>query len=1138
MYFKLLKQIIDSYIENNHQNYQNNQNQKSLDLLVTGGPGTGKTFLLIDTIAYLINQKKIRTDSILVFCFNRRWARIIREKVAQKVRQSFFEVPINSFFSFCLDFLKENYYLLDDIKLLNAPQQWTLLKEIIKNNLNPKNYPLTFKYINTNKFIEKSFMQEVFDFILRAQENLINPIDILNNINPEFEPTTAELAGIYLKYNQFLKQNNLFNYGRLLFDTVDILKTNDDIRKSLVEKFDFIIVDEFNEINRAQYEIIKLISNNNCIYFGNSYESVFSFRGSLNDIFSNTFNKLKVNKENEKSLLLDSAVVLNKSVIILTQNFRSNSLICDLCNEFISLNKLKNKDELFLSKSFLDIQSNIKESVSEGIFIKDFPNLIDEITFICIQIKSLVLVENIKPENICILVKGLGYKIKLLESMLNQNNIPFVRRGTRTILDNPYVQYLLNISQLIILLKEIKQKEKQIDNELRIKIKDLLVDILISEFLNISPVYVLSNLDGILKGLLNNISNISSYAFNPVINKTSISISKTNEIDLNQAKIDLNQANINLIQAVITKFLEAIIFYTSFDVSKNKYNAYDFLLNIFTDKRFKIIESLFNCKTSIHKNYKIHDNLSNSKIVGDFFKSVWDFVNENAKNSSLEHFINFISELSESSFLEEIEESAKETSVVGSINILSFHQSKGLEFEAVFIPFINKNYLPTDYKEPQLYNFQLFNYLKEGKKYLPEISKKIHLEEERNLLYVGLSRAKNHLYITSCKSEEKSQFFEELKDIFKNLKKQNFKKEQNLCDDKQFKDIYFFSTQNWLLRKKALIGLYRKEENKFINEDKFLNKIILLKNIYPPEKWWINRFQTLNRLNPFKHYQNDYSYSLFYTFKNCPMKFKYKYFFRIQEPQTPALLIGKIYHEILSTFFNLLNLSNLPNLTNLQNLPNLSNLYGFSDSSKNEKSKNDNSVLEDFTLDRLKKIIKQVIDKYNFDWAFYKEEILSNAVKNFEKFYDLYVKDRKFVGFVEKSFSFKLKNNLINGRIDHINFIDEKTVELIDYKSGSRSISQKDLQKDIQLPLYKLAINLSKDLDMLKGKNVILKYIFLGDKNCSQLIFNDEDLDFNNFIKLIIEIIKEINKENFLETSKNSFECRNCSFRINCSRFL
>lgn len=368
--------------------------KKNGNFLIIGPPGTGKTYSLIETTKYLIIKKKINPSRILIFCFNRRWAKILREKTAEAIGRNIFEIPITTFFSFCIDFLEKSKVDLEfnfnPINIMNAPEQWKLLKDVIER-LDKKNYPLTFKYLSNNSFTANSYLQEVFDFILRAQENLLAPRELSDKFTPFFNPLLAEIVGIYANYRKELDERNLYNYGRLLEDTVKILKENSLIKNYYNDFYEFVMIDELQEINKAQLEIIKCLSNRNCIFFGNDDESIYTFRGSM----VNNFNEVY------KSIIPGSPTITgsknSQNIIFLDKNYRSSSFINEISSKFIALNEdrfpktslpLKTRNNKNNSnknnKSNGDGDDDNKMTLSDiygELIIKEFKNKLEEASF-------------------------------------------------------------------------------------------------------------------------------------------------------------------------------------------------------------------------------------------------------------------------------------------------------------------------------------------------------------------------------------------------------------------------------------------------------------------------------------------------------------------------------------------------------------------------------------------------------------------------------------------------------------------------------------------------------------------------------------------------------------------------------------
>ncbi|MBM3706489.1 MAG: hypothetical protein FJW66_08195, partial [Actinobacteria bacterium] len=301
--------------------------------LITGPPGSGKTFLLTDLLEYLINEKNYDPARILVFCFNRRWAKILRDMSAEKINRSMPEIQITSIYAFCTDLLERIKSTYGMVRVLNAPARWRMLRDLIITDLDRKRYPISFKYLDYGLPVLNSFIQEVFDFILRAQENLIKPGMMLDKFTAFTDPFLMELAGIYMNFVDELKKKDLYDYGRLLTDTLEILKNDPGARDAVKKKYDIMIVDEVQEVNRAQFEIIEYLKNKKCIYFGNDDECIYAFRGSKTGSFSEVFNLLKGGAENSENILQ------------LKVNYRSHQVIDQICREFITRNRQRVEKE-------------------------------------------------------------------------------------------------------------------------------------------------------------------------------------------------------------------------------------------------------------------------------------------------------------------------------------------------------------------------------------------------------------------------------------------------------------------------------------------------------------------------------------------------------------------------------------------------------------------------------------------------------------------------------------------------------------------------------------------------------------------------------------------------------------------------
>lgn len=1001
----------------------------------------------------------------------------IKRKTAEAIGRNIFEIPITTFFSFCIDFLEKSKVDLEfnfnPINIMNAPEQWKLLKDVIER-LDKKNYPLTFKYLSNNSFTANSYLQEVFDFILRAQENLLAPRELSDKFTPFFNPLLAEIVGIYANYRKELDERNLYNYGRLLEDTVKILKENSLIKNYYNDFYEFVMIDELQEINKAQLEIIKCLSNRNCIFFGNDDESIYTFRGSM----VNNFNEVY------KSIIPGSPTITgsknSQNIIFLDKNYRSSSFINEISSKFIALNEdrfpktslpLKTRNNKNNSnknnKSNGDGDDDNKMTLSDiygELIIKEFKNKLEEASFICNKIRYLITSREVKPEDICIIIKGLGYETHLIENILSQNDIPFIRRGSRTILDNEYVQHVIVFLKLILLLKEksLIKNDTNGSDDYNLKINLLLESLLVSNAVNLNPLYF-KKISSVCSG-----SNLWDYilSFYRRSLKTKVK-GKSKE------------------ENKIIKFASTVNNFLNFSNG----SVYAFTLKFINDRRIGLLKYLFSGKIPGQQKE------SHLAILGDYLESIREFSEKNKNSDSIGEYISYLDNTIENNFLEEIEESIKDFFQAGAVNILSYHHSKGLEFKAVFLPFINKGYLPSIFGYPQLYDMQIFNYFAAGKVLAANKLKNMHLQEERKLFYTGITRAKNYLYITASRSYEKSIFFDEITDIYNSSM---VKSKKAITIERTYENITG-RADLWLEKKRAIVNTFKLQQGLKVNLNSYSRQLCFLKTFYPPDEWWNFRKLTRNFNNPFLIFPVSHSYSSLSSYLDCPLKFKLRHHFGIKEEKNLSLIIGSIYHKILGTFFE-------------------NNIKGR-------------------TWTNFENIIRKIFTEYNIEFEYLRNEFLEKAITEFKNYYNNYMPSSEVNSFMEKEFTFKIDEENFKGRIDQINIINDSTVEIIDFKSGANNISKADFEKEIQLKLYRLAIDLSENLSFLKHKNYQLKYIFLGEDKKPVLMLPEEYYKEKDFLNFLNEMILETKSEKYEPDPDNHLSCSGCSYKIICPKF-
>ncbi|MBN1298455.1 MAG: ATP-dependent helicase, partial [Actinobacteria bacterium] len=783
----------------------------------------------------------------------------------------------------------------------------------------------------------------------------------------------------------------------------------------------------------------------------------------------------------------------DENILYLKKNYRNSLQINSLCRDFISLNEYRIKKESLPKNR---ASNNSKAGFNALPVLKESGDVLEEVKFISDYVKKLIVIEKVKPEKICIVIKGLGYKTDILENNLSASNILFIRRGTRNVLDNKYVKYMLDFASLAGSLKLLHKKniddalqdEKSSENALQKSglyeiLNRLLIRLLSSEITGINPVFVrriAAGYGNILKII--DIKNSTDECLIDVVLKDTVSCGSGYNEDFLKAE----------------KFISRLKTFLNLE----GISAYDFFIRLLYERQAGIIRYFTDdIKIPVLKKEGMLGT------IGDFLTSVKLFCKNNKSANSISDYLVFLKNIIESGFIEEIEESTKSSTVPGYINIMSYHQCKGMEFDAVLLPFINKDYLPSAFKDNQLYDMQIFNYISEGKTLPADTLRKRHYEDERKLFYTGISRAKRFLLITSNANEGRSAFFEEMRLIYNyNYKKNHvngnnkknpaavsaLKSEGKMDANKKSSLIM----NAYLARKKANVIAYKLFAGKNIDKESLYKTLAYIKLFYPTCNWWRLRAETENNKNPSGIYENRFSYTSLSTYSECPAKYKYRYYFSLKEDKSISVRVGTIYHAILKKFYD-------------QNTGGLS--WG-----------------------KLENIINSEFSPEEFNFPYLYNELALKAIDDFRNYFNSYACHENGDIFMEKPFFFYINDKIIKGRVDSIRLDGKDKLILTDFKSGKKNSAYSDAENEIQMPLYWLALKKSQAFYNCRDKNLVFKYIFLGGEKTDELVFDYDLFDFDAFELKIIKIIEKIEKEEFRQGPKSRFLCKDCAFNLIC----
>lgn len=351
-------------------------------LLVLAGAGSGKTKVLTTKVAYLIKEKNISPYNILAITFTNKAAKEMKDRLYKILGHTSYDMQISTFHSFGLRIIKENITTLGykkNFTILDSDDTLTIIKKIMKDmNLDPKVY--------NPKAIKNS--------ISGAKNELVTPLEYSKYVGSDFE---KQVEQIYKKYETKLITNNSLDFDDLLILPIKLFNEHPEILKNYQEEFKYILIDEYQDTNKAQYILVKQISakyKNICVV-GDDAQSIYSFRGA-----------------NYKNILNFEKDYKNTNVVMLEQNYRSTKNILDAANSVIKNNKNGKKKNLWTEN---DIGNKVKYHIAE--------QEKDEAYYVMSEIKKL-LSEGESRNNIAVLYRT-NAESRNIEEFLRRENIPY-----------------------------------------------------------------------------------------------------------------------------------------------------------------------------------------------------------------------------------------------------------------------------------------------------------------------------------------------------------------------------------------------------------------------------------------------------------------------------------------------------------------------------------------------------------------------------------------------------------------------------------------------------------------------------------------------------------------------------------------
>ncbi len=645
-------------------------------LLVIAGAGTGKTRVITQRIGWLISNGLARTEEILALTFTDKAASQMQDRVDILMPYGYTDIWISTFHAFGDRLLRENALaagLNPDFKVLSQPEAAVFFREHLFEFTLDYYRPLS----DPTRFIEAmiSFFSRAKDEDISAEEYLKYAQDFLvqakadsqDEAGMELARRQMEMASAYLKYQELLAKEGLVDFGNQFYLGLRLLREHPLILKNYQKQFKYILVDEFQDTNFAQFQIVKLLAGKtgNITVVADDDQCIYRWRGAA---YSNVLNFIDEYPKADK--------------ITLIQNYRSTQPILDSAYQLIQYNN----PERFEIKAKINkhlIGMSEKGPRPEHLHFDTHSSEADNVSKI---IQDKVSLGKFRYRDFAILVRSNSDAQGFIQS-LNMLNIPWQFSGNQGLYAREEVKLCINF------LRSIANPS----------------DSLSLYYLVSSEIYKMDLAD---LTLCNHYSRRRNQPLYDVFRQ----MEKIQE--LGQLKEDSREKTKKVLSD-IEKFLQ---------ISRDETTG-RLLYTFLTDTgylKYLTQEPNLEKETKIQNKAKFFNQVRGFELV--------------AKEDRVISFIRHLNLLIESGDDPPTVEADLDQDAV---NILTIHKAKGLEFKVVFLVSLVQGKFPLPRRSQQI---ELPDNL--IKEVLP--SGDFHLQEERRLFYVGMTRAREELYLTSA----------------------------------------------------------------------------------------------------------------------------------------------------------------------------------------------------------------------------------------------------------------------------------------------------------------------------------------------------------------------------------------------------
>ncbi len=962
--------------------------------LIVAGAGTGKTTVITERIGWLIETERAKSDEILALTFTERAAGEMEERVDRLLPYGYVDLWIMTFHSFGQRMLEQHGLeigLPDSFKVLSATEQWRLVRQNLERfNLN------YFRPLgNPAKFIHallKHFSRCKDESITPAQYLDYVESQKLNKDNAESTPDEfarlEEVARAYQVYQQLLHESGVLDFGDLINCTLRLFTERPHLLKQYQDRFKYILVDEFQDTNFAQYQLVKLLAGTrqNLTVVGDDDQSIYKFRGaSISNIM--TF----------KKDFSESAQV------VLTQNYRSGQSILDLAYNFIQLNNPDRLEaRLSISKRLVAARPALGEieHLHAGTAHEETRLVVEKI----IGLKE----KNSETDwsDFAILVRANNQAEQFIQA-LQLANIPFQFLAARGLYSKAIIMDILAYFRLLDNYHESPSMYRVLN----------------------FPLWQIATPDLIQ---LLHWANRKSWSLYETARQNVAVPDLTEETRTRLRKImgllEKHAALARQPEAVTSRVLYAMLEDTGY-------------LKWLTQEETANQREQLGYLNRFLKKIQAFEESGAEKNVKQFLEAM-QFELDSGDEGDLPH---------------------DPSEGPDTVKILTAHSAKGLEFRYVFVVnMVHLRFPTTERTDPIEIPLALI------KDILPEGD--VHLQEERRLFYVAMTRAKEGLYFSSAEDYgglRKKKLSRFLVEKFPPLRVRGGEPPPGRSEGAlRIRAAHNSSQPPLTLRGGAPAALTPQE----------------LLPLLP------DRF----------------SFTQLKAYETCPWQYYYAHVLRIPVMGRYTFSFGKTMHLTLQRFFERVMASREQ-----------ASLFN------DLKLKNYN--LTPPPLDDLLKIYDDAwIDDWYNDKA-HQEEYRDKGRRLLKEFYEQHKDNWPTTKFLEKPFTLKIGDVVMKGAIDRADTVPGG-IEIIDYKTGNVPKDDKAVDHE-QLLLYQLAAE-----QVMGEKPVLLSYYYLdGNKKFSFLGTPDELKEEQAKIQSVVAKVKS---GDFTPTP--GLHCKTCDFREIC----